>query len=122
MHEVQPLSDHPGQYAKGLRSCKNKKELREFLFHWTAFAYDAGMAVEQDTFIFSEYKKGLVMESSGKFAGEEWGDKYGAIIMPNVLFQVSMVAQQYKVPWGLAFIRMEETGLLKRDGDIYVVT
>lgn len=115
------LSDFDREYAIGLRQCDDLPRLREFALHWGGLAPDAFESVrrmtDEDWLCF---KAGLAKESKGKYAGDAWAERYGDILMPALLMRVSMVAQQFGAPWGTAFLRLEQTGIIQRRGDVYV--
>lgn len=118
---VSYYSDFAKEYTIGLRQCTTLERLREFGLHWGGLCTDAFDVVrrmtEQD---FSIFRHGLAKESKGKYAGDAWAVSYGAILMPEMLMRVSMVADQFHAPWGTAFIRLEQEGIIQRRGDVYV--
>lgn len=119
--EVTYTSRHDEEYAKGLKACKTKDRLREYVEHWRAFAVDAYTVVWSSEFNWAEYKRGAALEWAGKYAGDEWAAKYGAITMPAVLFYVSLIASQFGVPWGLAFIRCQDAARIRMVEGVYRV-
>ena len=42
-------------------------------------------------------------------------ERFGNVIVPDLMFQVSMVASQFGVPWGLAFVRLKDAGIIVYD-------
>ncbi len=117
------LSDFAKEYVIGLRQCNDLPRLREFALHWGGLCADAFAVVQTMTDEdWPEYRRGRNKESRGLFAGEAWADRYGAILMPNILFQVSMIAEYFHAPWGTAFLRCEQAGLIRKDGNVYVWT
>jgi hypothetical protein len=60
-----------------------------------------------------EFREGLAKERKSRFAGEEWMKRFADILLPTTMFKVSVVAEQFKVPWGMAYIRLKEVGRLK---------
>lgn len=59
---------------------------------------------------FPAFREGLLKERKGSFAGEDWADKYLAILLPERMMHASILANEMKVPWGLAFLRCQEAG------------
>lgn len=105
------LTEDPApQYAADLHWCLSAKELFEKLeADWSELASDAieivkGMSDED----FVVFRAGLKKERKGEFAGEKYTEKYSSVLMPEIMFKASMMAIQYKAPWGLAFIRLQE--------------
>ena len=121
MAPVLYLSEHHKEYNLGLRQCETLERLKEFLEHWAPFAPDAyRIGVQLDQFEFVDFRQGLLKESAGKYAGARWAEKYGQIVIPDLLLHVSSVAMNFKVPWGLAFIRLQQEGFIVEKDGIYV--
>lgn len=114
--EIGYLTDINKPYILGIRKCQDLKQLKAFLKKWKIFVEDSLRQLESKDFSWDEYKKGLWLESHGKFAGEKWAEKYGAIPMPKVLLFIGLVSTQFHVPDGTAFIRIKEAGdIIKND-------
>lgn len=119
---VSYTSDYLKEYAVGLNECKSRQRLNEFLEHWLHFASDAYAARPTNEVEFKQFVRGLRSERKGRYAGDEWALRFGAILMPDLMFQVATIAVKFGVPWGLAFIRMQETGLITQNQmGVYVV-
>lgn len=104
-------SETAKDYTDGLTKAKTLPQLQEHVETYLRVANDAyqvtkGMTKPE----FIEWRSGLAKERKGEFAGEPFALKYGAVLMPEILMRVSMVADEYKVPWGLAYIRLREVG------------
>lgn len=121
MMVVTYLSEFDKEYVIGLRQCADLPRLRAFTLHWGGLAPDAYESVRkmQDE-DWHTFKRGLNKESKGKYAGDAWAERYGDILVPALLMRVSMVADQFGAPWGTAFLRLEQTGIIQRRGDVYV--
>lgn len=121
------LSECAKDYTAGLKKCCDSLDrLAVFVKEWRELAPDAYAAVFPDgsdkTITeeeFAEFQRGHKIESRGKYAGDEWAAKYGMIILPEILLRVELIAEQYKVPFGTAFVRLEEMGYLVHDGNAY---
>jgi len=57
---------------------------------------------------FREWRKGLEQERKGIFAGLTHAERYSAILMPELAIKATMLAEDYGVPWGAAYIRLRE--------------
>ena len=108
-------TDDPARdYAAVLDQCSTLMELkRAVLKDWRELAPDAlkivALMSDDD---FREFKEGMQQERKGTYAGDEWSKKYNAVVMPELMFEASLLAVQFHVPWGLAFIRLRD----KRNG------
>ncbi len=106
-------SDQPGDYAKALDAADSLPKLREVTLAWKLLAADAhALAERMDEESFERFKKGLKKERRGQFAGESYAEEFGVLMMPAGMFKVAMVAADYHVPFGLAYIRLKESGKL----------
>ena len=93
MTRITHTSDLSADYAAGLRTCADLPSLRAFVRGWRELAPDAAEAVGAMTDDdWPSYQKGLKKESRGKYAGDAWAERYGAILMPALLLRVSMIA------------------------------
>jgi hypothetical protein len=114
-------SDFAHEYALGLKQCDSFARLREFSLHWASLTFDAWEIVRKmDDQAWAEFQAGKQKENRGTYAGDKWAAKYGAIMLPELLLHVSVIAEQYGVPWGTAFLQCEKAGLIVRRGDVFV--
>lgn len=111
------VTDDPTpDYNRGLDAAGSPAELRAFLKGWPTLAPDArkcARTLRDDN--WQRWRDGLAKERKGEFAGEAWAEEFGDILMPGRMLRTSMVMNQFVVPWGLAWKRLDETGLL--DGE-----
>ena len=115
------LTEPVPDYHKELDACTDLMDLRAFLYNWRLLANDAkliGEAMSPDD--WRPYQKGLRSERRGKYAGDPWTVRYAAILLPEILFRVSVIAQQFCCPWGLAYCRCKEAGKLVEDNGIAI--
>lgn len=101
------------KYSRELSKVSSLDHLDRLLRDYKPLVSDAIEAAPKSEDEFQVFLTGLKKERKGKFAGEAFAEKYSAVIMPEILFRVSITALQYGVPWGCAFIRMKEAGLIK---------
>jgi hypothetical protein len=117
---ITPLSEPIAQYTQELTNCKTLISLQEFLERWGDLAPDAfnvGLTLNEKT--FREFLHGFKKERRGIYAGDEWADKYGAILIPELFLFVQMVANEFHVPFGVAFLRLEKEGIIYRRNGAY---
>lgn len=112
-------SDTCADYCAGLTKAKTLEALQTHVETYRRVADDAWKVVkEMDAPAFLRFLSGLRKERKGEFAGEEWASKYMAVLMPEILMRVSMVADQYGAPWGCAFIRLKEAGRITESSNV----
>lgn len=100
------------EYSDALRKVKTLAELRKHCNYYSPIAQDAvELANKMTPADFERFLDDLKVVSRvrGKRAqriADEWGD----ILMPKTMLTVGMVAMQFTVPFGTAYIRMKEMG------------
>ncbi len=114
MIEISYLTEISKTYTNALNTCSSSNDLKKLMREWKEIAYDAFKQVWSRDFSFDEYQKGLEIERSGEFAGEEWVTKYGAILMPGILLFIGLQAIRFHAPEGMVFIRMRELKIIKK--------
>ena len=111
------LESKDEDYTKELSKASTLELLKAHLEKWEPLAWDAKDIVSN--FLdgdFKKFRKSLASEKSGKFSGDE---NAAIIMMPETLFKTSLVASQFKCPWGLAFNRLKEVGKIKEENGRY---
>lgn len=112
--EVGYLDECDDDYIEELKHCYCLYDLQKVTEKWKWIARDAYLLTMSWTpDDFKAYQKWRKLEAEGKFQGEKQAELYGPILMPEKLFQISIVKIQFHVPWGTAYIRMKQEGLLK---------
>lgn len=119
MEKIGYLSECDREYTKLLTAQETLDDLRALTKSYELIAADAHeIAARMTEDDFKEFRAGLKKERRGKFAGEAWADKYAAVMLPAVMFGVSEIAVSYHVPFGVAYIRMRESGRLVENGGV----
>ena len=114
------VADDPTRaYGKAIDGARNVEELRGAIAPFRDIAADALEATGGD-FDWREFRRGLRLERSGAFAGEAWAARYYVILMPEVMLRVQMVADHYCVPWGVAWRRLRQEGVIRDRGGVAV--
>lgn len=112
-------SDTLKDYVDGLSNAKRLADLQTHVQTYQRVADDAfKITRDMKADDFGSWRRGLVKERKGEFAGEEWAEKYGAVLMPEILMKVGMIADQYVVPWGCAYIRLRDVGRITEPNKI----
>ena len=112
-NEIGYMTDLCKPYADSLKKAKTLEKLLWHVSEWELLAPDAFDSAHSPNFSWDKYAAGLAKERLDIYAGDEWGSKYGAIVMPEVLMRIAIIAQQYLVPDGCIFIRLQQTGQLE---------
>jgi hypothetical protein len=112
------LSEPESDYTSRLTAATNLRALREVVSEYRLIADDAFQQVKpMNGYDFDRFRRGLLSERRGKFAGMAGMNRFGAIPMPEIMMRVHMIADQFKVPWGLAYIRLRDAGrIVEKDG------
>jgi len=107
MDEVVP------EYGAALDKCATFGDCMSVLDRYRELFPDALAAAPKNAMEFDQFQRGLRKERKGTFAGEQWLERFGAVMMPALAIQVAEVAMRFHVPWGLAFNRLVEAGRVK---------
>ena len=105
------LSETQQDYSEKLKSVKTFDELIRRLDEFKPIAFDAYNAVNSS--VTSETFEGFMKRlKRTRFAKseEDYDEVCGVVLMPETMFKVSLVSEQFKVPFGTAFIRLKEFG------------
>lgn len=113
---TEPVAD----YQKGLDKATNRIELINHIREYRSIAFDAYKAATRISEDWLEFKTGLERERKKEYAGEEWNEKYADILLPRVMFEATVVATQFMIPWGVAFRRLVDVGFIKVNNGIAV--
>jgi hypothetical protein len=120
MKPVFYTSETSEDYSFELRKCHTLDQLKNFVTEWRPFAPDAYKAIMEPPISevdYKEYRHGALLESRGKYAGDIWAARFSAVLLPELLMRVSMIAIKYCCPFGTAWIRLKEEGyIIQRDG------
>lgn len=121
--DISYTSEIDREYISGLCKQETLAGLTQFLEEHRLVFPDAYAARPLDDAAFSVFYQGLLAERRKEFAGESWNATYGAILLPEVLMYVGLLAIKFYVPWGCAFQRYLELGGLAKheDGSVHVL-
>jgi len=104
------LSAQDAEWATQLRAARTLPELRALALAWGRWTPDArrvaGEMAEAD---FLEFRQGLEKESRKEFTGESFARRYGALLIPERLMEITIRAAQFGVPFGTMAILIAET-------------
>jgi hypothetical protein len=96
-------------YTQRLTDCATLDELRELMTLYSDLAIDGGRVVATMTEAdFKDFRRGLKSERKGRFAGEAWAKRFAAVLLPLPMFRISQVAEQFQVPFFVAWQRLQD--------------
>lgn len=112
------LSDNAADYSTALGKVESLDDLKKLLKEFEPIAWDALDVVnawdnDSKEERFLKFKRSMAKEKKGIFSNDEIA---GIIIMPETMFKVSLTAVRFNAPWGCAFLRMKEVGLIEDKG------
>jgi len=109
------VSEPVSEYVAGVGAAKSVRELLDHVTRYKFLAFDAWSVVldmtDADWPVWRDGHRKSKREDQSP--DDAWFERYASVIMPDVMFRVSMVAEQFAVPWGCAYIRLREEGLIK---------
>lgn len=109
------------EYVSSLANAKSLEALKAVGVRFSRLFSDAAEIIASITDAdFAEFRRGLLCERKGKFAGEEWAAKYGAVTIPRVGMFVGLYALKMHVPFGLVFNRMRDVGQITIEDGVVV--
>lgn len=96
-------------YTHALTDVTTLEQLRALVTVYAELAVDAVPVVQRMTDDdFAEFRKGMLLERKKKFAGEAWAKKFGAVLMPMPMMQITQVADHFKAPFGVTWQRLKD--------------
>ncbi len=106
--DISYLTELDKQYSKELKKIANTKEFKVFLERWEYW-------LDEDTNKLKDWNliKPFVADCRNeKIVPEEKHGPAIALLMPERIFRVSIKAINFKAPWGCAYKRMKDTGVI----------
>lgn len=96
-------------YIKAVKTCKTLEELQALTEQYREIAEDAYQAARKmDSLLFEQFCKGRNRSKPSM----KWMEMYGPILLPRTILEVGLVAAQFHVPFGTAYIRMKDLNQL----------
>jgi len=117
MKEIGYITDICKPYVEGVQKAKTLDELKAAINEWNELAPDAMKQVEAPEFDWNEFQAGIKQEKRGKYAGDAWAKKYGAVLLPVVIMEIGLVGQGFMVPDGVVFHRLLDFKAIFKDQD-----
>jgi hypothetical protein len=106
-------------YCDAIKAAVGLDDLRLKVATEAKLAPDAMTIVQRMTAEdFIDFKK-HVAEQDG---GDEWSERFGAVLLPELFLLVGHVEATFHVPTGLALRRLVDIGWLTDDADAYHLT
>lgn len=93
------------EYVKAVKSCKSLGELRKIVEEYRELAEDAYQAVQKmDDLLFEQFCKGRNRSKPSL----KWMEMYGPVLLPKKILEIGLIAAQFGVPFGTAYIRVKD--------------
>jgi hypothetical protein len=97
------------EYVSAVKKCRTLEELQKIVSDYREIAEDAYQSVQKmDDLLFEQFCKGRNKTKPSM----RWMEMYGPVLLPRIIIEVGLVAAQFCVPFGTAYIRMKELGKL----------
>jgi len=112
------LSDQADDYCRAITKAKTLAELEFVLKDYASLFNDAWEQRPTNAAEFKAWRKGLAMERRQEFAGTEYMERFGNVLIPELMLHVGAVATKFHVPWGCAYLRMVDVGRIKVVGGV----
>ena len=110
---VSDTDDIPQEYAMALDAADTLRELRKVTYLFREVAMDAAVAAERMTeHDHDDWRTALQRERSGVSMGSNNLERFRNILLPNVMMQVTIIADQFQIPWGMAYNRLKDVHFL----------
>lgn len=118
MTPITYISEQDKDYTNAIKLAVKKPEtLLSVLREWEPIAWDAlDLFVSFDKKRLKKFLEDEKKERSGKFSENP---DCAIILMPEIMFRVSIVANKFTAPWGTAFIRLKENGTIENKNGRY---
>lgn len=107
------ISEPDRDYVSALDKCKTLAELTHLLEDYGTLFPDALEQLPKNDAEFKAWRTGLRRERRREFAGEAFMERFGNVLLPDLLMKVGEVAMRFKVPWGCAYLRMKDVGRIR---------
>jgi len=106
--QITYLTEGDKDWTRELRAADTCLKLMKLCGEWKELCPDArAIAIQMTDAEFAEFREGLLVQPAGE-PSDRWLLIYSPIAMPAILFTASITAGQFKVPWGCAYIRLEQ--------------
>lgn len=110
--DVNNLTEDQGrEWAKFIWNQTSLESFKAEIGQWKGLVDDVVKVIDKWTLKdFKDFKKCLALERRGVFSGEKNAARFASVMIPELMFKASVLAQEVKVPWGLAINRLVEVG------------
>lgn len=113
--KISNYSECDVEYVTAVKKCKTLDELKSIVTEYRDIAEDAYQSVQElDDTLFEQFCKGRNKSKPSM----KWMKMYGAILLPRTVLEVGLVAIQFHVPFGAAYLRMKDLGRLPNSSGV----
>ena len=107
MKPITYISEQHIDWRDGLSAVDSVTALRALAESYGDLATDAAaVAAAMTDEDWPDFQRGLLKERRGHYAGDAWAKRYAAVLLPEPMLMVSILASHYRVPFGLAYMRL----------------
>lgn len=111
MPEISYYSECDQEYVRAVKRCKSLAELQEIVTEYRELAEDSYKVVEKmDEKSFEEFCKGR----NKRQPHFKWMNEYGAVLLPEKILKIGLLAGQFNVPFGTAYHRVKQMEAKKK--------
>lgn len=96
-------------YTHALTEADTLEDLRALVTAYAPLVKDALPVVQQMTEAdFKDWRKGLKSERRGKYAGDDFARRFGAVLMPLPMMRITELKAKFCAPFGVTWFRCKE--------------
>lgn len=114
--EITNETDPARDYINAVDNAENLDQLQAGIYPYQKVcddAYTASLMMNDNA--FPQFRAGLVELRLGKSPNNEWYESWAAIALPDVLASCTCVSVFYKIPWGMAYLRLLAAGFIEQN-------
>jgi hypothetical protein len=120
--DITRLSEPDINYVKALKKVKTLQELKDHVRYYKLLAEDAYILTQDMTEAdFIDFIKGARKEWSRNYAGDEYAQKYGIILLPFPMLRFTLLKCKLNVPFGLIFQRALDTKIITIENNTIII-
>lgn len=104
--EITYETDLFSQYKADFDLCHDLQSLRSLIDKYKAVSPDLADVKMENSGDYEDFMKGLNSDRQGWYPGYKWCKKYGSLVIPINILQAQLTANEFGVPWGVAYLQI----------------